>query len=95
MSDALLTAARELAEHASPEVRGVALLRIARVETASDRAEARRTFNPGLDAILGISGIEGEFLLEQAGLLAAAVTPELLGEVPSRFPKPSFGDMAV
>jgi hypothetical protein len=81
MPNDLLADAREQAERSDPAVRAAALLRIARVETAFDRSAARGTFERGLDAIRRILGREGEFLLEQARFVAAAVTPELLSGI--------------
>jgi hypothetical protein len=78
----LLARAREQAERSSPPVRAAALLRIARVESATDRDQARRTFNQGLDEIRRFAGRDREFFLEQACLLAAAVAPDLLSEIP-------------
>jgi hypothetical protein len=63
-----------------------ALLRIARVQMAFDGDQARHTFQQALDEIRGLSGLGGEFLLEQARLLAAAVAPHLLREIPSVSP---------
>jgi len=78
----LLARAREQAERSTPAVRAAALLRIARVESAADRDQARRTFNQGLGEIRRFTGLEREFLLDQACLLAAAVAPDLLSEIP-------------
>jgi hypothetical protein len=81
MPNDLLADAREQAERSDPPVRAAALLRIARVETAFDRIAARGTFERGLDATRRIPGREGEFLLEQARFVAAAVAPELLSGI--------------
>jgi hypothetical protein len=78
LDDPLLTGARKLAQRSQAEVRAAALLRIARVEIAFDSGVGRTTFNKGLDAVHALSGLEKEFMLEQAALVAAAVAPELL-----------------
>src|SRR5271157_5913056 len=88
MPDDLLARAREQAERSTPPVRAAALLRIARVETATCRHQARRTFEQGLDEVRRLSGLERQFLLEQACLLAAAVAPDVLSEIPSYGPFP-------
>jgi hypothetical protein len=59
------------------------MLRIARVQTAFDRDQARHTFEQALDETRRLAGRDREFLLEQARLLAAAVAPDLLREIPS------------
>ena len=83
MTDDLLAGARAQAERSEPPVRAAALLRIARVQTAFDRGQARITFQRALDETRRLSGRDREFLLEQAQLLAAAVAPDLLREIPS------------
>jgi len=83
MPDDLLSRAWEQAERSKPPVRAAALLRIARVQTVFDRDQARRTFERALDETRRLPGRDGEFLLEQARLLAAAVAPDLLREIPS------------
>jgi hypothetical protein len=83
MPDHLLAAAWRQADRSKPPVRAAALMRIARVQTALDRSQARSTFEQGLDETRRLSGSDGEFLLEQAQLLAAAVAPDLLREIPS------------
>jgi hypothetical protein len=80
--DDLLASAIEQAEHSKAPVRAAALLRVARVETAVNPSAARDTFDRGLDAIRHLSGLDGEFLLEQAALIAAAVAPDLLSGTP-------------
>jgi hypothetical protein len=81
MTDALLALARAQAEKAGPAVRAGALLRIARVMTVSDRAQARRILELGLEAMGEISGEEGEALREDAQVITAAVAPDLIGAV--------------
>jgi len=87
MPDDLLVRAREQAERLEPRVRAAALLRIARVEAAFDREQARRTFEQGLEETRRIPGNDGQFLLEHAQTVAAAVAPEALREMsfPRRF----------
>jgi hypothetical protein len=60
-------------------------MRIARVETAFDRGKARITFEMGLAEARGLRGREGRALLSSARLLAAAVEPKLLHEIPSEW----------
>jgi hypothetical protein len=79
--DDLLKAALEQAERSEPQVRGPTLLWIARAQTAFDRERARATFRRGLDEIRSLTGMEREWLLEQACLVAAAVAPDLLNEI--------------
>jgi hypothetical protein len=83
MPDDLLSRAWEQAERSKPPVRAAALLRIARVQTAFDSDQARYTFEQALDETRQLSGRDGESLLEQARLLAAAVAPDLLRGIPS------------
>jgi hypothetical protein len=83
MRDDFLAGALEQAERSEPAVRAAALMRIARVQAASDAGRGRSTFQRGLDETLRLSGRDGEFFLEQAKLLAAAVAPSLLREIPS------------
>lgn len=79
----LLARARVEAERARVPVRAVALMQIARVETAFDRGQARITFEMRLAEALGLRGREGQAFLSSARLLAAAVEPKLLHEIPS------------
>jgi hypothetical protein len=83
MPDDLLALALEQAERSEPTVRVAALLRIARVESAVDRQNARKTFERALAETRGITGVDGSFLLAHARLVAAAVAPELLPDIPS------------
>jgi hypothetical protein len=86
----LVASAYEAAQHSKPDVRVAALLRIARVQTALDRDQARRTFEQALEEIRRIPGQEGGFLLDQARTFAAAIAPDLLATIPSeqRMPRP-------
>ena len=65
MSDELLAHVWEEAERLYRPVRVAALLRIARVETAFDRDEARRTFQQALEA-RRLSHPDGESLVDEA-----------------------------
>jgi hypothetical protein len=78
----LLATAIAQAERSKAPVRAAALLRIARVETAVDPSAARNTFDKALDAIRRLPGVDGEFLLQQSALIAAAVAPDLLSGKP-------------
>jgi hypothetical protein len=82
MTNELLISAREQAEKSSPAVRAAALLRIARVQTAFDADQARSAFKVALEAIQRLPGEDGKLLLEHAELLAAAIAPDLLLEIP-------------
>jgi hypothetical protein len=82
MEDDLLEKARRQAEKADASIRAAALLRIARAESAGDLAQALRTLLEGLDAIQKLSPAGRDRLLEEARSVAAAVAPELLGEIP-------------
>ncbi|HWF11247.1 MAG TPA: hypothetical protein VG297_22410 [Bryobacteraceae bacterium] len=83
MPDELLTPAREQAERSEPGVRVAALLRIARVESAINREQARKTFEQALTETRGITGVDGGFLLAHARLIAAAVAPDLVADIPA------------
>jgi hypothetical protein len=83
MPDDLLTPAREQAERSEPGVRVAALLRIARVESAVNREQARKTFEQALTEARRITGVDGDFLLGHARLIAAAVAPGLLPDIPA------------
>lgn len=86
----LLARARVVAERATPPVRAAALMRIARIETAFDRGQARITFEMGLEETRGLRGRERQTLLSGARLLAAAVEPKLLREIPSETVGPEW-----
>lgn len=79
----LLTSAYAAALESQPDVRAAALMRIARVQTALDRHQARRTFGQALEEIRRIPGRDGAFLLGHARPFAAAVAPDLLSSLPS------------
>jgi hypothetical protein len=78
----LLAEAWEGAGKSKPDVRAAARLRIARVQTAFDRDQARKTFQQALDETRQLTGREGQFILQQARQLAAAVAPDILSEIP-------------
>jgi hypothetical protein len=82
MAHDFLARAQAQAERSEPSVRAAALLRIARVQMAFDAGQARRTFDQGLDGIRGLTGYDREFLFEEAQMLAAAVAPGILPEIP-------------
>jgi hypothetical protein len=82
MEDDLLESARRQAEKAASSIRAAALLRIARAESAGDVAQARRTLLAGLAAVQELPSPVREHLLEEGRCVAAAVSPELLNEMP-------------
>jgi hypothetical protein len=82
MPDELLENARKQAEQAEPSVRASALLRIARVESTLDASRARRTLLEGLDAVQKLSSPVRDHLFQEARIVAAAVSPELLADIP-------------
>jgi hypothetical protein len=83
MSRERLRALREQAERLDPEIKTAALLRIARVEAAFDRAKALRTFDAALDTLGKIEGTNRQFLNGRARMIAAAIAPERLDTIPS------------
>jgi hypothetical protein len=92
MAGELLASAYEAARHSKPDVRVAALLRIARVETALDRGQARRAFEQALDEVQRIPGRDGASFLEHARLLAAAIAPDLLPSIPVAYHRPRHLD---
>src|SRR5215831_6919104 len=82
MEDDLLENARRQADKADASIHAAALLRIARAESADDISRGRRTLVEGLDAVQQLPRPVREHLLEEARWVAAAVSPELLGEIP-------------
>ena len=82
MPDGLLENARKQAEQAEPSVRASALLRIARVESTLDASRARKTLLEGLDAVQKLSSPVRDHLFQEARTVAAAVSPELLADIP-------------
>lgn len=87
-----MASAYEAAERSKPDVRVAALLRIARVQTALDRGQARRTFEQALDEIRLILGRDATFFLEHARFLAAAIAPDLLPSIPVQIHRPRHLD---
>jgi hypothetical protein len=81
MPDDPLASALEQAERSDPPVRAAARMRIARVQSASDPDQARRTFQTALDEVRKLPSHEREFFLEQAQLFAAAIAPDLISEI--------------
>jgi hypothetical protein len=67
----------------SKPVQVAALLRIARLQTAFDRGQARITFEIALEEALHLKGRDREFMVRLARLIAATVAPDLLHEIPS------------
>ena len=82
MPDDLLEIARQQAEKANPSMRAAALLRIARAESGADVYRARMTLHEILDVIRNLPNSVREQLLQEARTVAAAVSPELLVEIP-------------
>ena len=64
-------------------MRLAALMRIARVQTAFDRGQARITFEMALEEAQRLKGRERESMLQLARLIVAAVAPDLLDQIPS------------
>src|SRR5215469_15863259 len=81
MPDDLLTGPRAGRERSEPGVRVAALLRISRVESAVNREQARKTFEQALTETRQIAGVDGDFLLAHARLIAAAVAPDLVPDI--------------
>jgi len=69
-------------ETAAPSARAAALLRIARAESAEDLSRAQHTLLEALQAVRMLPNQMREHLLDEARLVAAAVSPELLPEIP-------------
>lgn len=74
MPPELLTAMRE-AEESEPAVRAAALLRIARVLTKIDQAEAERLLDRGVALLAELPEPERSAISPQATCLAACVSP--------------------
>ena len=71
----------EQAEQSEPSVRAAAMLRIARVVSAEDRAEALRIFDAGLEAVSRVEGGGSQWMTAQARLIAAALSPESVAAI--------------
>ena len=82
MQNDLLEKARQQAEKADSSVGAAALLRIARVESERDLSQARQTLLVGLDHVHKLTSPVREYLLDEARVIAAAVSPELLATIP-------------
>jgi hypothetical protein len=82
MADDLLETAHRQAEKADPSVRAAALLRIARAQSVADASQARQTLLEGLDAVRALPAPVRDHLFQEARGAAAAVSPELLAEIP-------------
>lgn len=79
----LLTTARNRAETSLPQVRAVARMRIAHVESASDRGKARVTLEMALDEVHAFPVRDRAVLFKQAQQVAAAFAPDLIKELPT------------
>jgi hypothetical protein len=90
MASDLVARARAQAEQSSPAVRAAARMRIARIQSAVDRGQARITFEMALDEIRSLSGRDRDFLFDQARQIAAAFAPDLLPDIPALRSFPDF-----
>src|SRR5215472_11115440 len=75
MPDELLIAALAQAEQSDPSVKGIALLHIARVMAADDRARAEELMEEGIAIITGLPENQRTILLNEAAPLAGTVSP--------------------
>jgi hypothetical protein len=82
MRQHLLEKAREQAERADSPLRAAALLWIARAESGGNGSQSRQTLLEGLEAVQKLTSPEREYLLDEARVVAAAVSPELLAAIP-------------
>jgi hypothetical protein len=82
MDGDFLTSARQQTERSTPEIKAAALMRIARVETRTAPADARANFARGLN--MARQGGD-EILLQHSRHLAAAVAPDLLPQIRTRW----------
>jgi hypothetical protein len=83
MQNDLLEQARQQAEKAEASIRAAALLRIARVEAHGDHSRAREMLLEGLDAVQKLIPPVRQYLFNEARMVAAAATPELLSAIPA------------
>ena len=81
--ESLLTAARTQAERSSQDVRAVARMRIAHVESASDRSKARVTLEMAVEDVHPLPVQDRAALFKQARQVAAAFAPDLVRELPT------------
>ncbi len=82
MGDDLLENARRQSEKAEASIRAASLLRIARVESAGDAGRARKTLRDGLEVVQTLAPAVRDYFLEEARSVAAAISPEMLDEIP-------------
>lgn len=82
MADDLFETAHRQAEQAHPSVRAAALLRIARAQSVTNASQARQTLLKGLDAVRTLPASVRDQLFQEARGAAAAISPELLAEIP-------------
>jgi hypothetical protein len=75
MVEQLLSEARSQTERSDPPVKAAALLHLARVWTAFDRAEAERLLETGITLAFEVSEPASDAFRSQAVTLAAAVSP--------------------
>ncbi len=73
----------EQAQQSEPPVRAPALLRIARVVSATDQAEAPRIFDLGCEALSQVKGEAFQRLTELVRSVAAAIAPERVAALPA------------
>lgn len=81
MQHDLLETARRQAETSDPPIRAAAFLRIARAESPN-LDHARSTLLQALDAIRSLPDRARQPLFDEARMVAAAVAPDLLAEIP-------------
>jgi hypothetical protein len=82
MPDDRFETAYRQAEKAAPSMRAAALLRIARAQSVTNASQARQTLLEGLDAVRTLRASARDQLFQEARGAAAAVSPELLAEIP-------------
>jgi uncharacterized protein (TIGR03435 family) len=71
----LLRDARDQADRSPPPIKSAALVHIARVLTAVDRAEAERVLDEGLGLAAALAPDERDILMGEGAVLAATVSP--------------------
>jgi hypothetical protein len=99
MRDDLLEKARKQAKQSDSSVRAAALLWIARADSTVDASRARQTLLEGVQGVQTLPSPLREHLFREARRVAAAVSPELLADIPRpEHEGPPFGfadDVAV
>lgn len=96
MSQQLLAAAREQAEHSEPAVRAAALLHIARVLARSDQPGAEKMLERALSLANALDTYPASLLLDNAVYLAAAVSPGIALQLYAERRKPDpFGGFVI